>query len=99
MIALEPHPRGVIVPVRAQPGSRKSEIKGEQNGALKVAVTQAAEKGKANKALIALLGKRLRVRRSQLSLIAGETSQQKRILVEGVPLNELRKRVDELLAE
>jgi uncharacterized protein YggU (UPF0235/DUF167 family) len=45
MIALETHPEGVILPVRAQPGSRKNELKGEQAGALKVAVTQVAEKG------------------------------------------------------
>ena len=51
MIQLEPHPDGVILLVRAQPGSRKNEIRGEQEGMLKVCVTQAPEKGKANKGL------------------------------------------------
>jgi len=48
-------PEGVLLPVRAQPGSRQSGIRGEQAGALKVCVTQVAEKGKANKALVKVL--------------------------------------------
>ena len=55
MIALESHAEGVLLPVRAQPGSRRNEIRGQQEGQLKVSVTQIAEKGKANKALVALL--------------------------------------------
>ena len=55
MIDLKPHAEGVILPVRAQPGSRRNEIRGEQNGFLKVCVTQSPEKGKANKAIAALL--------------------------------------------
>lgn len=93
MIALEPHPDGVVLPVRAQPGASRSELKGEQDGALKVAVAQIAEKGKANKALTELLSKRLKLRRSQLSVIAGKTSRQKRFLVRGVTIEQLQKRL------
>ncbi|MCX5643831.1 MAG: DUF167 domain-containing protein [Phycisphaerae bacterium] len=49
MLSIEPHPEGAILPVRAQPGARRNEIRGEQDGALKVCVTQSPEKGKANK--------------------------------------------------
>jgi hypothetical protein len=59
MISLEPHPDGVILPVRAQPGSRKNELRGEHEGMLKVCVTQAPEKGKANKAVAEFLAKSL----------------------------------------
>jgi uncharacterized protein YggU (UPF0235/DUF167 family) len=52
MLSIEPHPEGAILPVRAQPGARRKEIRGEQDGALKVCVTQSPEKGKANKALV-----------------------------------------------
>ncbi len=34
MIALEAHTDGVILPVRAQPGGKSSEVRGEQEGAL-----------------------------------------------------------------
>lgn len=63
------------------PGACKAEIRGEHGGALKVAVTQVAEKGKANKALAALLCKSLGLRRSQIELVSGETSANKVFLV------------------
>ena len=93
-IALQPHPEGTVLPVRAQPGARRNEICGEQNGMLKVSVTQAAEKGKANKALIALMSKELSLRKSQIELISGATSSQKRFLVREVTLEELSERVE-----
>ncbi|HTN77938.1 MAG TPA: DUF167 domain-containing protein [Pirellulaceae bacterium] len=97
MIALEPHPRGVLLPVRAQPGSRKNELKGEQNGALKVAVTQVAEKGKANKAIIDLLCDELHLRKSQVELIAGETAGQKKFLIHDLNVEELQARLATLI--
>ncbi len=98
MIALELHSQGVILPVRAQPGSRQNEIKGEHDGALKVAVTQVAEKGKANKAIVDVLCQALQLRKSQLQLLAGETSAQKRFLVLEITLEELAERVAAALA-
>ena len=93
MIDLQPHAEGTVLPVRAQPGARRNEISGQHRGMLKVCVTQSPEKGKANKALIALLSKSFSLRKSQLELIAGETSQQKRFLVRGVTPEELSKRI------
>jgi len=97
MIELKPHPHGTILPVRAQPGARKNEIRGEQDGMLKVSVTQPPEKGKANKALIALLSKSLSLRRSQLELIAGETSRQKQLLVRDVTPEDHSHRIERFL--
>jgi hypothetical protein len=92
-IALEPHSEGTILPVRAHPGARRNEIRGEQNGMLKVSVTPPAEKGKANQALIALLSKGLSVRKSQIELISGATSSQKRFLVREVTVADLADRI------
>lgn len=89
MIDLQPHVEGVVLPVKAQPGARVNALRGEQNGALKVAVTQVAEKGKANKAVVELLAKSLRLKRSQIELLSGETSSEKRFLVRGATLEEL----------
>lgn len=93
MIQLEEHAAGVILPVRAQPGSRRNELKGEQAGALKVAVTQIAEKGKANDAIIDLLCERLDLRKSQIALLSGETAAQKRFLIRDMTVEELRLRL------
>ena len=87
----------MLLPVRAQPGAKSSGVRGEQDGALKVSVTQIAEKGKANKALVAVLSDSLGVRKSQLELVAGATAGHKQFLVRGVSLDELRQRIDEHL--
>jgi uncharacterized protein (TIGR00251 family) len=97
MIDLAPHAEGVVLPVRASAGARSNAIRGIQDGALKVSVTQAAEKGKANKAIVELLSKSLGLKRSQLELIAGQTSPQKRFLVRGVTLEELRVQIEAAL--
>ncbi len=98
MIELKPHPEGTILPVRAQPGARRNEIRGEQDGMLKVSVTQSPEKGKANKALIALLSKELSLRKSQLELITGQTSSQKQFLVRDVTPEELAELIEQVLS-
>ena len=90
---LEPHADGTILPVRAHPGARRNELRGVQDGMLKVSVAQAPEKGKANKAIVELLSKKLGLKKSQIELIAGETSHQKRFLVRGIRHDELAERI------
>lgn len=98
-VRLETHSAGVVLPVRAQPGSKKNGLRGVQDGMLKVTVTQVAEKGKATQAVIEVICDQLSLRRSQLTLLSGETSQQKRFLVQGMTMDELARRIDEALAE
>ncbi len=97
MIALQVHSAGVVLPVKAQPGARVNAVRGEQNGALKVAVTQVAEKGKANKAIVEVLCRALDLRKSQIELLAGETSSEKRFVVRDVTLDELSARIEQAL--
>ena len=93
MVELTQTPDGVILPVRAQPGAGQNAIRGEQNGMIKVSVTQVAEKGKANKAIIEVLAKGLGLKRSQIELISGETQPQKRFLVREISLSDLSQRI------
>ena len=95
MLSLKPHPDGTILPVRAQSGARRNEIRGQQEGLLKVCVTQSPEKGKANKAIVEVLSKSLGLKKSQIELIAGATSHQKRFLIRGVSFEELAARIAE----
>ena len=97
MITMEQTPEGVVIQVKALPGSRQNEVRGEQNGALKVSVTQIPEKGKANKAVRNQLAKGLGLRKSQVQLISGETNPLKVFLVTGMSVKELRERVKELM--
>jgi uncharacterized protein (TIGR00251 family) len=99
VIILQDHVEGLILLVRAQPGARKQGAMGEQNGALKLAVNAPADEGRANKALVELLRKLLGVKRSQLELIHGGKSRDKRFLIRGVARAELEGRVASLLKE
>lgn len=74
-------------------------MRGEQSGALKVAVTQAPEKGKATQAVIDVLCLALDLRSSQIELVRGATSQQKLFLVRGISRDELQRRLVTVLAE
>ena len=97
MIALKEHAEGVILPVRAQAGARRNGLKGIHAGALQVMVTQAPEKGKANRAIIAVLAETLGLRNSQIELLAGETSPHKRFLVRGIAKQALERRLSDQL--
>jgi uncharacterized protein len=97
LIELSVHEHGTIVPVLAQPGARRNAILGERAGSLRVSVTAAPEKGKANAAIAALLAEGLGCRSSAIALISGETSRQKRFLIEGLTSDELRQRLSAVL--
>lgn len=98
MIELSPHAAGTVVPVRAQPGARRNAVLGERAGALRVAVSAAPEKGKANAAIQEVLAEALGCRASQISLLSGETSREKKFVVSGIAPDALRRRIDALVA-
>ena len=98
MIELGRHPKGVVLNVRAQPRARQARIVAVHGGAVKVAVTEAPEKGKANEAIIEVLCAQLRLKRSQVFLLSGETSRNKKFLLVGVESNDLCVRIDRFLA-
>lgn len=99
MIALEDAADGVVLPVKAKAGGRANGLQGVHAGALKVMVTQAPERGKANRAIADLLAERLGLRKLQVSLLSGETSPQKRFLIQGVSKDELHARLEAALKD
>jgi hypothetical protein len=81
---------GVRVHIRLQPRARRERIEGvvtEADGrvALKVAVTAPPEDGKANAALVALLGKSWRLPKSAIEIVGGATDRRKTLLLRGDP--------------
>src|ERR1700730_3912098 len=97
MIAITEHAEGCVLPVRAQPGARKTGVLGEQAGSLKVAVTAPPEDGKANRALLEALRELLDLKRSQITLLAGAASREKKFLISGMNREELQTRIANLL--
>ena len=98
MVALTPHAEGTVLPGRAQPNARKSAVLGERAGALRVGVTVAPERGKANEAIADVLADALSCRSSQVVLLSGATARDKRFLVVGLDPDALRDRIAPLIA-
>lgn len=70
--------------IKVTPRASADRLQGwAEDGALKVAVTAVPENGKANKAVIALLAKRLKLPKSAIEIAAGETSRHKTLLIDG----------------
>jgi len=83
-------PEGIILHIRAQHGARKDEIVGEWADSLKVRITAPPEKGKANEAIVRLLAEKLGLKKSAIRVISGETSRDKRVLIQGISHLELK---------
>ncbi len=76
-----------------KPAARADRVVGTHGGALKVSVRAAAERGKANRAVIRLLADRLDLPESAVVLVAGETSQDKVVEIALDPAS-VRERLD-----
>lgn len=99
MSLLEAHPLGVVLNVKAHAGARTTGIRGVQADCLQVSVTQAPEKGKANKTIIGVLAAALALKKSQIELLSGDTSPRKRFLLRNVEQTALQARIDALIGE
>ncbi len=99
MINLQPTDHGTVLPVRVHAGARQNAILGVREEALRIAVTAAPEKGKANKQVIAILGKAFGISKSSIELIVGRTSPNKRFLLHDLALESAEQIVREILGD
>ena len=74
----------VVFAVKTVPGARREAVAGWLGDRLKVRVSQLAEGGKANRALLALLAAELGVEERAVELVRGEASAEKVVRVRGV---------------
>ncbi len=84
MLQLRQTSGGLVFKVQLQPRASRNQIVGLQGDALKVKLTAPPVDGKANKALLKFLAKKLGVSKSRLQIIAGHTSREKQIEVQGI---------------
>jgi uncharacterized protein (TIGR00251 family) len=97
MIRITDHAEGCVMSVRAQPGARRNALVGEQAGSLKIAVTAPPDQGRANKALAEILCDQLGLKKSQVELMSGPTSREKKFLLRGMSRAQLAAHVARLL--
>ena len=79
--------KGVVFCVRVSPKSSSSRITGVKENELKIALHAPPADGQANQELVRLLSKILSHPKSQIHIVAGETSRSKRVLITGAKLN------------
>lgn len=89
---------GAAFLVKAHAGARRDGVGGVHDGMVKVEVTTAPEKGKANRAIAKLLSKGLGVAAGDVRLLAGDANPRKRFGVRGIGPAELRGRLERLLS-
>ncbi len=69
--------------MHAQPGARKPELRGMHGEAFKISIAEAAQDGKANKALVKALASVCGVPLSNVEVVAGHKSRRKRLFISG----------------
>ncbi len=75
---------GVVFSVKVIPASSRTAISGLLDGTLKIKVKAPPQKGRANDCLIDFLAKQLGVKKSNVKIIAGQTSPIKKVQVLGL---------------
>ncbi|MBI3897024.1 MAG: DUF167 domain-containing protein [Gammaproteobacteria bacterium] len=83
--------------VKVVPKASRNGLVGWMGDTLKLRVTAAPERGKANAAVIALIAESLQLARKRVRLVAGETSERKIIEVDVLDDAELQRRIDKIL--
>lgn len=86
---------GVLVRLRLKvaPKASRDAITGWMGETLKLSVTAAPENGKANQAVVGLLAQVLRLPKSAVRIVRGETSTHKLAEIDGLDEAELRARL------
>lgn len=80
--------------IKLMPRSSKNQIVGKKGDVYKVKVTSPPVNGKANRALILLLAKRLGRPKGSIEIITGKSSSMKMVRVHGLSLQKTTKLMD-----
>lgn len=91
--AVEEIDNGVVFKVKVVPGSSRTAVCGLLDGMVKIKVSAAPEKGKANKRLLEFLAKELGVKKNAVSIITGKTSGVKNVRVLGISTRTMLKKL------
>ena len=96
MTFFEPYKQGYLIRIKLSPGASCCGFRGvfidaEQNAWLKISITAIPEKGKANKELVRILAKKLKLGQNLIEIVSGETDHMKKIYVKNTALDMIEK--------
>ena len=75
--------RSFTLTVKVVPGASRDRIVGKYGDAIKVQVSAAAERGKANEAVIELFAQALSINPAQIQIVTGHTNPRKTLQITG----------------
>ncbi|MDR2153336.1 MAG: DUF167 domain-containing protein [Helicobacteraceae bacterium] len=84
----------IALKTKITPNAQKDMIAGVQNGELAIKINAAPENGKANAALIAFMAKTLKIAKSDIAIVRGETSRRKVLRLPNSP--QTRAKLEEI---
>ena len=94
-LTVQQNDEGVVFVAKVVPGSSgPTRICGLLDGMLKVKVSAAPEKGKANECLLKFLAEVLGVKKNALGIVSGQTHPVKRVQVSGMSTETLLKKLN-----
>ena len=85
---------GVVFKTKIVPGSSRTILIGLLDGMLKIKVSAAPEKGKANQSVIEFLARQLGVKKNSIEIISGTTKSRKNIKVSDMSAQTLLKKLN-----
>ena len=78
-----------IIKIKLIPRSSRNEIIGKENDVIKIKLTAPPVEGKANKALVSFLAKKLGVPKRDIEIVSGERSREKFLKINGLSIEEV----------
>ena len=79
--------------IKVLPRSSRNDIAGKENDIYRIKLTAPAVEGKANKALLSFLAKRLGIPKTQIQIHSGERSRTKSIRIQGLVPDDVEARL------
>lgn len=86
------------ITIYVQPKASRNRIVGLHGDAVKISITAPPVDGKANESVVRFFAKLLKIPKSAITIISGETGRTKRLLLSGISATEVRETIDPLLA-
>lgn len=90
---------GALLRVRVAPGASRNQVAGWAGGRLRLRVQAPPVEGKANRELVKFVAGLFGIRKSRVTIVRGEGSREKTLLLEGVSLAEARLKLETILPE
>jgi len=85
---------GVVFTVKVVPGSSRTAVCGLLDEMVKIKVSAAPEKGKANKCLLDFLAKQLGVKKNAVKIVSGKSNPVKSVQVLGISVEQLLNKLN-----